>query len=386
MDADIPYLLLTPGPLTTSRTVRQAMQHDSCTWDRDYTDRVHDIRRRLVALASDGDAYTAVLMQGSGTFAVEATIGSVVPPEGKIAVVNNGASGQRMVQIARRLRMAHVEIEFPETEPADPKRIERVLREHPDTTHIALVHSETTTGLLNPAGAVGRLAARLGKTFIVDAMSSFGGIPFTMEELGAHFLVSSANKCIQGVPGFGFVIAERERLARTKGWARSLSLDLHDQWREMEEKDGKWRFTSPTHVVHAFAQALDELRAEGGVSARHRRYQTNHDTLVNGMAALGFRELLPRILQSPIITAFHYPDSPSFSFETFYAALKKRRFVIYPGKVGRASTFRIGTIGHVFPNDIQAFIQSVAEVVAELGLAMDNPAGSSGTCGLRDSE
>jgi 2-aminoethylphosphonate-pyruvate transaminase len=370
VDDDIPYLLLTPGPLSTSRSVRQAMQRDSCTWDADYNTLVNDIRRRLVRLASRGDGYTAVLMQGSGTFAVEATLGTAISPGGKLLVVNNGAYGRRMVDIADRLRIARTEVALPETEPADAGRVEAVLATDPAITHVALVHCETTTGLLNPAAEIGRVARRYGKVFVLDAMSSFGGIPFTAEEVGADYLVSSANKCIQGVPGFGFVVAARSDLERTAGWARSLSLDLYDQWREMEDKGGKWRFTSPTHAVRAFARALDELDAEGGVEARHHRYRANHQCLVRGMEAAGFRTLLPPRLQAPIITAFRYPDAPAFSFEAFYQGLKARRFVIYPGKVSVAPTFRIGTIGHVFPDDIALLTQQVVEVARDLGLRL----------------
>ena len=368
MDDDIPYLLLTPGPLTTSRAVKEAMLRDWCTWDDDYNALVQEVRARLVRLATGRDGYTAVLIQGSGTFAVEAALGSLVPPDGKVLVVNNGAYGKRMVQIAERLRISHVELRFAETEPADPACLDVALASDLAVTHVAVVHCETTTGMFNPAAEVGRVAARYGKTFLVDAMSSFGGIPLTMEGLGAHYLVSSANKCIQGVPGFGFVIAERSRLEGTKGWARSLSLDLYDQWREMEEKGGKWRYTSPTHVVRAFRQALDELDAEGGVAARHKRYRANHEALVGGMEALGFRPLLPPERRSPIITSFLSPDDPAYSFAAFYEALKRRRFVIYPGKVSEADTFRVGTIGHVFPDDVRQLVSAVGEAMRELGM------------------
>ena len=370
MDSEIPYLLLTPGPLTTSRTVRQAMQCDYSTWDSDYNELVEQIRKRLVGLATHEDGYTAVLMPGSGTFSVEATLGSVVPPHGRLLIVNNGAYGARMSQIARRLNIDQVEIAQAETEPADLARIETALSADAAITHVAVVHCETTTGMLNPAGAVGELAARFGKRFILDAMSSFGGIPLTMESLHVDYLISSANKCVQGVPGFGFVIARRSSLEQTEGWARSLSLDLYDQWREMEAKQGKWRYTSPTHAVCAFSQALDELQAEGGVTARYARYRQLHARLVAGMEQLGFKTLLPASLQSPIITSFHCPEHPRFSFSDFYDRLKSRRFVIYPGNVTNAETFRIGNIGHVFLDDIDALIRSVGEVIQEMNVPL----------------
>jgi 2-aminoethylphosphonate-pyruvate transaminase len=231
-------------------------------------------------------------------------------------------------------------------------------------THVALVHCETTTGLLNPVEEVGALCRRYGKIYILDAMSSFGGIPMTVDSVGAHYLISSANKCIQGVPGFGFVVAHRPTLEGTAGWARSLSLDLFDQWREMETEAGKWRYTSPTHVLLAFAQALQELADEGGVAARNRRYRENHALLVQGMAELGFRTLIASELQSPIITSFLYPESTGFFWDTFYAEMKSRGFVLYPGKLSDADTFRIGTIGNVFPDDIRRLVEQIRQGAA----------------------
>ncbi len=366
MDDDIPYLLLTPGPLTTTRTVREAMLRDYSTWDVDYNTLVNDVRQRLVRLATDSDDFTSVLMQGSGTFAVEATIGSVMPPEGRLLVVNNGAYGKRMLTIAERLRIPTIDVPFDETKPAYADAIEAILKAHADVTHVAMVHCETTTGMLNPAAQVGERVRKHGRIFIVDAMSSFGGIQLNMESLSADYLISSANKCIQGVPGFGFVIARRSELERSEGFARSLSLDLFDQWRAMEQGGGKWRFTSPTHTVRAFVQALTELDAEGGVAAREQRYSDNQKRLVAGLKDLGINTLLPDELHSPIITSFVCPPD-YFSFNDFYDRLKARRFVIYPGKVTAADTFRIGTIGNVYPADIDELITAIAETGRELG-------------------
>jgi 2-aminoethylphosphonate-pyruvate transaminase len=352
------------------------MLRDYCTWDDDYNSIVQEIRAELVRLAggddasSGPDALTAVLMQGSGTFSVEATIGTAIPRGGKLLVVNNGAYGARISQIARRLAIDCTEITQPETEPADVRKMEATLEDDPAITHVALVHCETTTGMLNPAAEAGALASRYGKSYILDAMSSFGGIPMTMDEMAADWLISSANKCIQGVPGFGFVLARRSALEATEGNARSLSLDLHEQWREMEHKGGKWRYTSPTHTVRAFAQALVELREEGVVAARHARYAENARRLVDGYERIGFRPLLPAEHRSPIITSFLYP-SPAFSFEAFYAAMKARGFLLYPGKISNADTFRVGTIGHVFPNDIDRLVDATADAVNELAISFD---------------
>ncbi|MDR2680646.1 MAG: 2-aminoethylphosphonate--pyruvate transaminase, partial [Tannerella sp.] len=355
-----PYILLTPGPLTTSETVKKAMLGDWCTWDDDYNlDIVQRIRSELVHLATNRpDGYTCVLLQGSGTFAVEGVLTSSVPETGTLLILSNGAYGDRMAEIARYGNIRHDVISFSETEPVCPGTVDRFLDEHRDVTHVSFVHCETTTGILNPLEDLCSVINRHGKVLIVDAMSSFGGIPFDAGRLNIDFLISSSNKCIQGVPGFGFVIAGRDAMEKCRGNARSLSLDIYDQWETMEKKRGKWRFTSPTHVVRAFLQALKELREEGGIAARHARYATNHRLLTEGMTHLGFKPLLPAAYRSPVITSFLYPDS-SFGFNTFYHELKQKGFVIYPGKISQADTFRIGTIGDINGRDIEAFIGAV---------------------------
>lgn len=358
-----PYLLLTPGPLTTSETVKEAMMSDWCTWDEDYNvGIVEKIRKELVTLAtSRPEDYTAVLMQGSGTFCVESTLGTAIRPTDHLLIAANGAYGNRMGVIATYYGIQHHVLKFEETQPVDPKAIDTYLNEHPEVTHVSVVHCETTTGVLNPLAAVAEVVKRHDKTFIVDAMSSFGGVPIDMAALGIDLLISSANKCIQGVPGFGFVIARRSLLEQCKGVARSLSLDLYDQWDTMEKGHGKWRFTSPTHVVRAFMQALNELKAEGGIEARHARYCENHRVLVEGMRSLGFRTLLPDEEQSPVITSFYYPEA-GFDFKAFYLKLKERGFVIYPGKISQADTFRIGNIGDVFPDDFRRLVEAIKEI------------------------
>lgn len=356
------YLLLTPGPLSTSQTVREAMLQDWCTWDKDYNEGVvMAIRRALLETAGLDDRYTTVLLQGSGTYGVEAAITCSVRPQDKLLIAANGAYGERMGKIAAYAGLRYELFKFAETEPVTAEAVSAILDKHPDATHFSVVHSETTTGILNPIERIAPLVKSRGLTLIVDAMSSFGGIPIDAAGLGIDFLVSSANKCIQGVPGFSFVIAGREALEKCKGVARSLSLDLYDQWETMEKGNGKWRFTSPTHVVRAFDQALRELREEGGVTARYGRYRENHAVLVEGMRAAGFRTLLPDQWQSPIITSFLYPDA-SFDFPDFYEKLKKKGFVLYPGKISQADTFRIGTIGDVFPDDFRRLTDIIADM------------------------
>ena len=357
------YLLLTPGPLSTSGTVREAMLQDWCTWDKDYNEGiVSPIRKGLLALAGlDEREYTDVLLQGSGTYCVEATIGATVRPTDKLLILANGAYGERMARIADYYGIHYVLVSLRETELVTGEVAREALEAHPDVTHLSMVHSETTTGLLNPIEEVAEVIRGRGITFIVDAMSSFGGIPIDIKGLGIDFLVSSANKCIQGVPGFGFIIARKDKLMATKDNARSLSLDIYAQWETMERGHGKWRFTSPTHVVRAFYQAMKELNDEGGISARYERYRRNHRTLVDGMRSLGFETLLPDEAQGPIITSFLYP-SADFDFASFYERLKAKGFVIYPGKISHADTFRIGNIGDVFPEDMEALIRAIKEI------------------------
>ena len=357
------YLLLTPGPLSTSESVRHAMLQDWCTWDKDYNEGiVTPLRHDLLAIAGLDEAdYTTVLLQGSGTYCVEATIGATVRPEDKLLILANGAYGKRMAQIADYYKLNYVLVSLGETELVTGEVARKALEANPDVTHLSMVHSETTTGLLNPIEEVAEVIRGRGITFIVDAMSSFAGVPIDITGLGIDFLVSSANKCIQGVPGFGFIIAKKDKMLATKGNARSLSLDIYAQWETMEKGHGKWRFTSPTHVVRAFYQAMQELKEEGGIEARHRRYVENHRTLVDGMRALGFQTLLSDDKQGCIITSFLYP-SADFDFADFYNKLKGKGFVIYPGKISDADTFRIGNIGDIFPSDIKALLEAIREV------------------------
>ena len=362
--AAVDYLLLTPGPLSTTATVRAAMLQDSCTWDADYNlGVVEPIRRELVRLATGPEYqsdYSAVLLQGSGSYVVESVLGSAIGADECLLIINNGAYGARMGEMARCLGLRHHELDCGETTRPEPAAIEAMLARHPEITHLAMVHCETTTGMLNPLEEVAALCQRRGIRLIVDAMSSFGGIPIDMGHLGIEFLISSANKCIQGVPGFGFVIARRAALVACAGRARSVSLDLHAQWQTMEQQGGKWRFTSPTHTVLAFSQALRELDEEGGIEARHQRYSENQCTLVAGMAALGFAPLLPEQWQSPIITAFYSPAHPDYRFADFYQRLKAQGFVIYPGKVSQADCFRIGNIGDVTPERVRDLLAAMA--------------------------
>lgn len=355
------YKLLTPGPLTTSVTVKEAMLKDWCTWDDDYNLHiVQSIRQRLVALATVREGYSSVLMQGSGTASVESVLGSAIGDQHKILVINNGAYGKRMAEICQVLSLNHQVLNYAETQLPNKEEILATLTADQSITHLAMVHCETTTGMLNPIADVAQICQQTSTKFILDAMSSFGGIEFDIGELDIDFMISSANKCIQGVPGFGFIIGKVESIKACAGQAKSLSLDLHDQWQVMEANQGKWRFTSPTHVVRAFDQALQELEQEGGISARAARYQQNQLMLTIGMRELGFKPLLDAHLHSPIITSFYSPDTRDYQFVEFYQRLKEQGFVIYPGKVSTADCFRIGNIGEIYPEDIDRLLSAIA--------------------------
>jgi 2-aminoethylphosphonate-pyruvate transaminase len=328
---------------------------------------VRDVRLRLLRVAGVGDDHTAIIVQGSGTFGIEATITTAVPRGGKLLVLVNGAYGTRMVQIAKVAGIAVDTYRTPEDAPPDAGEVARRLQEDPAITHVAVVHCETTTGLINPVEEVGAAVADAGRVLIVDAMSSFGAVPLDFARAGVGYLISSANKCIEGVPGFSFAIARRATLAATEGWARSVTLDLYAQWRGLED-NGQFRFTPPTHALLAFHRALLELEAEGGPPGRLARYRKNHETCCAHMAELGFQAYLPDDLQGPIITSFRYPDHPKFDFATFYRRLSDRGFVIYPGKLSTADCFRIGHIGRLEPRHTEALCAAIGEVLAAMGV------------------
>ncbi|MGO9093965.1 MAG: 2-aminoethylphosphonate--pyruvate transaminase [Bryobacteraceae bacterium] len=363
-----PKLLFTPGPLTTSETVKRAMLRDLGSRDAEFLEIVSRIRRRLLDFGNAaGGSYEAVLMQGSGTFAVESVISSVIPAAGKLLVAINGAYGQRMAKIASVLEIPIQTVVFSEAEPVETGRVRDALAGDPYVTHVAAVHCETSTGILNPVAELGKMVRERGRAFIVDAMSSFGGVPVDVPESCIDFLISSANKCIQGVPGFGFVLARRDLLLEAAGRARSLSLDLVAQWKGLEA-DGQFRFTPPTHVLLAFSQALDELESEGGVAGRAARYAANHRVLMEGMEELGFDPYLSAGHRSHVITAFRFPAHANFDFPAFYGRLSGLGFVIYPGKVSDADCFRIGTIGHIFPEDVRELLAAIRSTLAEMGI------------------
>jgi 2-aminoethylphosphonate-pyruvate transaminase len=361
--------LFTPGPLTTSRTVKQAMLADYGSRDAAFMAMVSDIRRRLLALAEvDEEHFAAILMQGSGTFGLESVISSVVPPHGALAVLVNGAYGERLVAMARVHKIEVASLITAEDKPVAAQPLDHLLEANPDITHVAVVHCETTTGIINPVDQVGAVVKRHRRQLIVDAMSSFGASPIDMDGWGIDYLVSSANKCIEGVPGFAVIVARRAALLAARGWARSLSLDLLAQLEGLE-RTGQFRFTPPTHTIAAFHQALIELEEEGGAAGRAARYRRNYAAALAGFTELGFEPLLAQQDQGYIITSFRYPPHPNFDFETFYQQLSARGCVIYPGKLSHADCFRIGHIGRIDEADVWTLVAAARSVLRQMGVA-----------------
>lgn len=362
--------LFTPGPLTTSRTVKQAMLRDLGSRDTTFIAIVREVRRRLVELGGvDENEYTAVLMQGSGTFGLEAVVSSVIPPQGKLLVLINGAYGERILKMAEIHRIPATPLRCAENAVHDSEAVDAALVADPDITHVAAVHCETTTGIINPIGDYGDVVRWHGRSYIVDAMSSFGAYPVVLDKCGIDYLVSSSNKCIEGVPGFSFVLARQAALLATRGFARTLSLDLLAQWEGLE-KDGQFRFTPPTHAILAFDQALCELEAEGGVLARALRYQRNYEITFAAMHKMGFRPYLTPEHRGYIITAFRYPDHPRFDFRQFYERLSDKGHVIYPGKLSHADCFRIGHIGRLDESDVYALMSAIKTTLAEMDIQL----------------
>ncbi|MBM3571042.1 MAG: 2-aminoethylphosphonate--pyruvate transaminase [Alphaproteobacteria bacterium] len=366
--------LLTPGPLTTSKETRAAMARDWGSRDSDFRDLTGRVRSKLVALLHGQGSHVAVPLQGSGTFAVEAMIGTFVPRNGKLLVLVNGAYGQRIAKICQMIGRAHAVIETPEDVAPTPQQVDAMLAKDPAITHVAIIHCETTSGIVNPVAEIGAVVEKHGKSYLIDSMSAFGALDIDARRVRFDALAASSNKCIEGVPGIGFVICRTAALEKTAGNAHALVLDLHDQRNYMEKSGQQWRFTPPTHVLAAFDAALDQHAAEGGVKGRHARYAANCKILVDGMRALGFETLLPDHLQAPIIITFHQPADPRFHFETFYDALAARGYVIYPGKLTKADSFRIGCIGQIHAAQMHGALDAVKTCLKEMGVNQTGPA------------
>ncbi len=365
-------ILLTPGPLTTSPATRAAMLRDWGSWDGEFNALTATVCRELVEAVKAGATHDCIPIQGSGTFAVEAALGTFAPRGARVLVPCNGAYADRMLRILGVIGREPVELRFDELEPVDPGAVDEALAADPAIGHVALVHCETGTGILNPLEAVAEVCARRGRRLIVDAMSSFGALPLDAGRIRFDAVVAASGKCLEGVPGMGFVVARHDAIAQAAGRSHSLALDLHDQWRYLR-RTGQWRFTPPTHVVAALAEALTQWRREGGQPARLARYAANRDALVAGMRRIGFVPLLDDDVQSPIIVTFRAPDAPSWRFDVFYEQMRERGFVLYPGKLTRIDTFRVGCIGAIGVRQIEAMLAAVETTLDGMGVSLRPP-------------
>ncbi len=360
--------LLTPGPLSTAFEVKKAMLKDWGSWDVDFRALTADMRKRLLrVLGAGAHDYECIPVQGSGTFGVEAMLGSVVPQEGKVLVLSNGAYGQRAAETMRYLKRAYYLLDKGDYLPPRGDEVATILLNDPAITHVLAIHCETSSGILNPLNEISKATRAAGRRLLIDSMSAFGGVDISPDKIPFDAMVSSANKCIEGVPGFGFVFIRRQVLESSKGNSHSLSLDLYAQWATME-KSGQWRFTPPTHVVAAFLEALRLFEEEGGVLARNTRYTRNRDVLVSGMRQLGFETLLDHAWLSPIIVSFFCPQDPAFHFDRFYYLMKASGYIIYPGKLTVVDSFRIGCIGHMDDHIMQDVVKAAADALKEMGV------------------
>ena len=363
--------LLTPGPLTTSMSTKEAMLHDWGSRDKNFIDLNQSILESLKKLINGEKEYQCVPMQGSGTFAVESMISSLTSKNTKILILINGAYGHRMKKMCTYLNRSYIDYEVAENETHDIKEIKKIIDLNEDLTHVFSVYCETTSGILNPIQAIADLVQKKNLSLFIDAMSAFGALPLNSKKIKFDAVAASSNKCLEGVPGVGFILVRNDIIKNSKGNCHSLSLDLYDQWQAME-KNKQWRFTPPTHVLAAFSQAIKEYLKEGGLDARNKRYSNNCKIICEGMKKLGFKQLLPDNLQAPIIITFMQPQSSNFNFEKFYNALSTKGFLIYPGKLTVADTFRIGCIGNLNENDMQDTIIAIKEVIEELKIVIRN--------------
>ncbi|MFO1309011.1 MAG: 2-aminoethylphosphonate--pyruvate transaminase [Burkholderiales bacterium] len=366
-------ILLTPGPLTTTLETKAAMLRDWGSWDAAFNAVTANVRRRLLDIVNGHATHVCVPMQGSGTFSVEAAVNTTVPRDGHLLVLINGAYGKRMAKLAQMMGRRVSTFETADDVPTTADDVDRLLAKDASITHVGLIHCETSTGILNPLAAIAAVVARHGRRLIVDAMSSFGALPIDVSATPIDAVVAASGKCIEGPPGMGFVIVRRSTIEGCEGRSSSLALDLYDQWVYME-KTTQWRYTPPTHVVVAFNAALEQYVAEGGQPARLARYTANGEALVAGMQALGFRVFLDPAIQAPIIYTFHAPADPAYDFKRFYAEVRDRGFILYPGKLTQIETFRVGCIGAIGPSEMRQAVLAVGDAMRAMGIRNVTPA------------
>jgi 2-aminoethylphosphonate-pyruvate transaminase len=366
-------ILLTPGPLTTSLATKTAMLRDWGSWDESFNAVTARVRERLTAIVHGEASHVCVPMQGSGTFSVEAAFNTLVPRDGHVLVLINGAYGKRLAKMTGMMGRKLSIFETADDVPTTAADVARLLDRDASITHVGLIHCETSTGVLNPLPEIADAVARRGKSLIVDAMSSFGAIDIDATKVPFDALVAASGKCVEGPPGMGFVFVRKSVLERCAGNSTSLALDLHDQWAYME-KTTQWRYTPPTHVVVALDAALAQYIEAGGQAARLARYSANCQTLITGMAELGFKSFLEPSIQAPIIVTFHAPGDSRYNFKDFYHRVRDKGFILYPGKLTQLETFRVGCIGAIGPEDMRHAVNAMRDTLREMGIRQLAPA------------
>lgn len=366
-------ILLTPGPLTTTLRTKVAMLRDWGSWDSDFIAVTARVRSALLDIINGQDSHVVVPLQGSGTFSVEAAVATVVPRDGHVLVLDNGAYCKRAARLSTLMGRKTTVAAFDEAQAISPQRLEAHLQADGSISHVVMIHCETGAGVHNPLHDIAEVCARHGRGLIVDAMSSFAALEIDARRIRFDALIAASGKCLEGVPGMGFVFLRREIVAACQGHSQSLAMDLHDQYVYME-KTGQWRFTPPTHVLVALDEAIRQFQEEGGQPARLARYESNYRTLIQGMAALGFKPFLDPAIQAPIIVTFHAPGDSRYEFKAFYQAAKRYGFILYPGKLTQIETFRVGCIGAIGPVEMEQAVQAVRLALRDLGIASGAPA------------
>ncbi len=371
MDRD--KILLTPGPLTTTLRTKLAMLKDWGSWDSDFNAVTASVRKSLLDILHGHESHVVVPLQGSGTFSVEAAVATLVPQDGHVLVLDNGAYCKRAAKLTTLMGRKCTLMPFDEAAQVSPAALADKLAQDRSITHVVLIHCETGVGVLNPLQAIADVCKAHGKGLIVDAMSSFAALEIDARKVQFDALIAASGKCLEGVPGMGFVFIRKVILEGCAGRSQSLAMDLYDQYAYME-KTTQWRFTPPTHVVVALAEAIAQFEEEGGQPARLARYTSNYTTLIEGMSQLGFKPFLDPAIQAPIIVTFHAPADKRYDFKKFYAAARERGFVLYPGKLTQVETFRVGCIGAIGPNEMAQAVHAIAGALQDMGIPCAAPA------------
>jgi len=362
-------ILLNPGPATTTDTVKNSLLvPDICPREKEFGELMKRVMKKLVDVIHGGPEYTSVIFTGSGTAAIEACITSVVPHDKKIFIINNGAYGKRMVQIAKINKIDCIHYEEAVNKEINLNSIESFLKQNKrEISHLAIVHHETTTGMLNPVNEICKISNSFGIECIVDAMSSYAGIPINIKEMNADFLISSSNKCIQGMAGLSFVISRVSSLDKLNNIPpRSLYLDLLGQFQSLK-KTNQMRFTPAVQIFYALEQALNEYFEETAIR-RYERYKNSYDVLIRGLKDLGFKLYLPDHLHSKLLTTIYEPTNSAYSFNEMHDYLYEKGYTIYPGKCNNENTFRIANIGQIDQTDIIGFIEKLEAYLIKYGI------------------